>query len=70
MLVHQDKLEAALAIFEINTREFPQSTKAWQSLAKCHEMAGNKGKAKKYYQKSISLDPENTDAREALAALE
>lgn len=63
-------MEDALKVFELNAKEYPESFNVWDSLAECHMRAGNKEKAKKYYQKSLELNPENDNAKKMLKELD
>jgi nicotinamidase-related amidase len=56
----------ALAVFEINTETFPRSWNVWDSLAEACMNSGDMDKAEKYYQKSVELNPENQNGKDAL----
>lgn len=62
-------LEAGLAIFELNTRQFPKSALAWSELAEAWLAKGNKTKAIEFYQKTLSIDPEWANAKRQLNRL-
>lgn len=61
-LMVQKRLEAAVAVFELNAESFPQSFNTWDSLAEAHMNRGDKEKAIAYYEKSLALNPKNTNA--------
>lgn len=64
--VHDGKLVEAIKLFELNTNLFPFSGNAWDSLAETLLKKGDTEKAKKSYQKSLELNPENETARKYL----
>ena len=56
----------ATRVFELNAQAFPQSGNVWDSLAEAYMKAGDPKKAKENYQKSLTLDPNNQNATQAL----
>lgn len=60
---------AAIKVFLINAQAFPKSANAWDSLAEACMKSGDSKLAKKYYEKSLKLDPKNDNARKALEKL-
>lgn len=69
-MMNADRLDAAMKIFELNTRLFPDAYNTWDSLAEVHMKQGNKEKAVAYYRKSLTLNPKNTNATAQLKELE
>ena len=65
-LMSRGKVEDAIKVFEANTMEYPNSFNTWDSLAEAYLKAGNKELAIKYYEKSLALNPENTNAKDIL----
>jgi len=63
------KYEAAIQVFLLNTEEFPHSFNTWDSLAEGYLKSGDQELARKYYKKSLELNPENTNALEILATM-
>lgn len=59
----------AIAVFELNAKEYPKSANVWDSLAEGYLKSGNLAKAKKYYKKSLKLNPDNQNARNMLAEI-
>lgn len=59
----------AIAIFQLNAEQFPESGNAWDSLAEGYLKAGDRDRAAEYYRKSLELDPGNDNAREKLGEL-
>ncbi|MEK7728471.1 MAG: serine hydrolase, partial [candidate division KSB1 bacterium] len=69
-LLSGNKIDQAIAIFEMNVYAFPQSANAFDSLAEAYMGKGDNELATKYYKKSLSLNPENANAEEMLKKLE
>ena len=61
-LLNAGSIDAAIAVFTINTEEFPGSWNTWDSLAEAYTNAGDKEKAVSSYQKSLELNPQNRSA--------
>jgi tetratricopeptide (TPR) repeat protein len=61
--------DVAVAIFEINSKNYPSSVNVWDSLAEAYLVKGLKGKAKACYEKILSLQPDNIDAKRNLKKL-
>ena len=62
--------EGAIAVFRLNTTQFPQSGNVWDGLAEGYMTAGNKLLAQIYYRKALELDPKNENAVKKLRELE
>jgi cytochrome c-type biogenesis protein CcmH/NrfG len=60
---------SAVQIFKLNAREFPDSWNVWDSLGESYVKAGDVKSAKENYEKSLAINPDNKNAREALAKL-
>jgi CubicO group peptidase (beta-lactamase class C family) len=69
VFVNMKKFDDAVAIFEQNTIDFPQSWNAWDSFAEVYMDKGNKDLAIKYYEKSLQLNPDNKNGAEQLKKL-
>ena len=69
-LLEKGDRDGAIAVFRLNTSQFPQSGDAWESLAGGYLAAGQKELAKIYYRKCLELDPENGDVLVKLRDLE
>ncbi|MGI9543565.1 MAG: hypothetical protein ACR2MX_09915 [Cyclobacteriaceae bacterium] len=52
------KVQEAIYVFELNTKLFPDSANAWDSLAEGFWKADQTEKAIQYYNKAIEMDPE------------
>jgi CubicO group peptidase (beta-lactamase class C family) len=68
-LLAEKKVREAIDILKINVLVFPTSADAYDSLGEAYLAAGNKDRAIENYQKSLSLDPGNGNAAEALKKL-
>lgn len=69
-----DLLEAgnpadALAIFQLNAEQYPESANVWDSLGEGYLATGDEARAIESYEKSLELDPENDNAREKLTEI-
>jgi CubicO group peptidase (beta-lactamase class C family) len=61
-LLNAQKTGDAIMVFWQNISDFPKSGNAWDSLAEAYMDKGDKAVAIEYYQKSLALDPANTNA--------
>lgn len=50
----------------LNAQAFPKSSNVWDSLAEAYMKSGDMKTAKRYYEKSLKIDPKNEGARENL----
>ncbi len=60
------EIDAAIAVFELNRDTFPRSANTWDSLAEAFMAKGNHEAAVRNYQRSLELDPENSNAIQML----
>jgi tetratricopeptide (TPR) repeat protein len=67
--VSEGKLKEAIAIFKLNTEAFPASANAFDSLGEAYMINGDKDLAIKSYEKSVELNPQNTNGIEMLKKL-
>jgi CubicO group peptidase (beta-lactamase class C family) len=70
ILLGAKKMDDAIAIFKMNVEAYPDSANVYDSLAEAYMEKGEKDLAIKYYQKSLKLNPENTNAIEKLKELQ
>lgn len=68
-LLSQDKLQAALDVFLLNSYLFPDSANTYDSMAETHWLLGNIDAAIIGYEKVLGMQPENNYARDQLAKL-
>jgi tetratricopeptide (TPR) repeat protein len=68
-LLRTQKVDDAIDVFLQNTVDHPESGNTWDSLAEAYMTKGDKGLAIKYYEKSLQLDPNNSNAVDQLKKL-
>ena len=56
-LLNSKQLDAALYVFELNTKLYPKSANTWDSFGEANWKANKTDKAIEYYNKAIELDP-------------
>ncbi len=69
-LLRAKKVDEAIAVFKLNTEDFPASSNTWDSLAEGYMVKGDKKLAIENYKKSLELDPNNKNAAEYIKKLE
>ena len=57
------KHEQAIAIFKLGLKSFPDSFNIYDSLAEAYMKNGENDRAIRNYEKSLQLNPENTNAK-------
>jgi predicted alpha/beta superfamily hydrolase len=62
-------LDKALFYFGLNTRHYPSSTNAWDSLGEAQAAKGDREQAIASYRRALALDPENANAAAQLRKL-
>lgn len=68
-LLSQGRIDEAIAIFQQNVQAFPESSNVYDSLGEAFMEKGNRKAAIRNYEKSLELDPDNTNAVEMLKKL-
>jgi CubicO group peptidase (beta-lactamase class C family) len=68
-LLGKQRIADAIAIFKLNTEEFPTSWNVFDSYAEALMNDGQNELALTYYNRSLELNPENTNAKEQMAKL-
>ncbi|NNE66522.1 MAG: hypothetical protein HKN33_08135 [Pyrinomonadaceae bacterium] len=61
-MISMKQWDAAIALFSLNVEMFPNSWNVYDSLAEAFMNKGNLKKATELYKKSLSMNPENTNA--------
>jgi cytochrome c-type biogenesis protein CcmH/NrfG len=69
LLAERDRLAEAIAVFLLNTELFPESSNTWDSLGEAYMEAGETELAIANYEKSLALDPTNSNAATMLERL-
>ncbi|NBC19410.1 MAG: tetratricopeptide repeat protein [Bacteroidetes bacterium] len=68
-LMQQDQLQAAIVAFKLNVESYPNSFNVYDSLAEAYMNDGQTERAIQFYEKSLEINPGNTNAKEMLAKL-
>jgi len=66
----QDRLDDAIAVFEMNVRAFPENSNPWDSLGEAYASKGQTDRAIAAYKKSLELNPDNSNGAAQLERLE
>jgi hypothetical protein len=69
-LINHGRLDDAIEIFKLNVEMFPRGFNTYDSLGEAYLKAGNRELAVKNYQKSLELNPHNTNATEKLKTIQ
>jgi secernin len=69
-LLGKDKIDDAIAVFQLNVNEYPESFNVYDSIGEAFMKKEKNELAKQNYQKSLELNPENENARNKLRELE
>ncbi len=68
-LMGTGEVEEALLVFEWNTKRYPDSYNAYDSYGECLLQLGKTAEGRAAYQKSLDLNPKNTNAADVLGSL-
>ena len=68
-LLSSENPKSALAVFQLNVSEHPESGNAYDSLGEAFATLGDRKHAIEAYEKSLKLDPKNENAKEKIAEL-
>ena len=68
-LLAMKRVKDAIEVFRLNVEDYPQSSNTYDSLGEAYMVNGDKDLAIKNYQRSIELNPENTNGVEMLKKL-
>jgi CubicO group peptidase (beta-lactamase class C family) len=68
-LLAQNKIDEAIAVFKRNVEEYPEFWNCYDSLGEAYMIAGQKELAIQNYEKSLELNPENTNGVDMLKKL-
>ncbi len=69
-LMSRGRIEDAIKIFKLNTKQYPNSFNVFDSLAEAYMKSGDRKLAIKYYKKSLELNPFNDNAIQKLRDLQ
>jgi tetratricopeptide (TPR) repeat protein len=62
--------DKAIGVFKLNVKNYPDSWNVYDSLGEALAHAGKLEKAKKYYEKSLQLNPDNENGMKMLKKIE
>lgn len=65
-LIGKDRLDDAINIFKLNVKEYPKSFNVYDSLGEAYMNQGDIRRAKRYYKKSIRINPDNQNGIDML----
>ena len=68
-LLAMKRVKDAIEVLKLNVEDYPQSSNTYDSLGEAYMIDGNKELAIKNYQRSVELDPKNTNGIETLKKL-
>jgi CubicO group peptidase (beta-lactamase class C family) len=68
-LLGQKKIKEAIKVFQLNVEAYPESSNVYDSLGEAYMLNGEKAPAIENYEKSLKLNPNNTNAVEKLKLL-
>ena len=68
-LLSDDRVDEAVALFELNAQLYPASANAWSSLAAAAVTKGDRKRAIECYGRSLDIDPTNESTKRALERL-
>lgn len=67
--LEQKEIDKAILVFELNTEEYPESANTYDSLAEAFYHNKQYELSKKYYKKSLELNPVNENAKHMLSKI-
>ncbi len=70
LAIRNENIGLAASIFELNVEEFPNSWNVYDSLGEAYMLQGNHEKAIQNYNKSLEVNPENSNAREMVVKMQ
>ena len=65
-ILEKNDFASATQVFQLNAELFPQSGNVWDSLAEAYMKSGDMKKAQENYEKALTLDPKNDNAKDKL----
>jgi hypothetical protein len=68
-LLNAQRVREAIAVFRLNTREFPRSANVWDSLGEALIVAGQREAGVAAYRRALEIDPQFRSSQDALRRL-
>ncbi len=69
LLLEGKDAPGAVQVFKLKADTFPESANVWDSLAEAYMKSGDAKNAQLNYEKALTLDPANQNAKEMLKKL-
>jgi Flp pilus assembly protein TadD len=69
-LINNNRIKDAITIFKLNVEAFPDAWNVYDSLGEAYALNGETELAIQNYRKSLEINPQNTNAVQALQKLE
>lgn len=69
LFLGKGEIDRAISIFIMNVKDHPKSANAHDSLAEAYYQAGKTQEARKHYNSSLSINPNNDNAKQMLEKL-
>lgn len=69
-LMREGKLDSALEVFKLNSMIFTRDYNVWDSLGECYFNMKEYELSKKYYERSLKLNPDNANAKKMLEEIQ
>src|SRR5262249_40964605 len=69
ILLGEKKVDEAIKVFQLNVQEYPKHWNCYDSLGEAYMNAGQKDLAIQNYEKSLELNPKNTNGADMLKKL-
>ncbi len=70
VFLYNKKIDEAITVFKINVNMYPDAWNVYDSMGEGLLVAGKYDKARKYYEKSIAMNPENENGKKMLAKMD
>jgi glyoxylase-like metal-dependent hydrolase (beta-lactamase superfamily II) len=67
--IQENRIDEAIAVFKLNVELYPESWNVYDSLGEGYMIKGDRPNAIKYYEKSLEINPNNTNGIEMLKRL-
>ncbi len=70
LYLHGGEINKAVSVFKLNTHLYPDAWNVYDSLGEAMLAAGKTDKARKLYEKSLALNPDNENGKKMLAKID
>jgi tetratricopeptide (TPR) repeat protein len=69
-LLQAGRTDQAIEFLKLNAESYPESANVYDSLGEAYMLKGNKEEAKKYFEKSMKINPKNKNAEDNIKKLQ